>query len=119
MILLAVSLTLGCRTRELNDPPGFSMSFPDDVPKLCRRANGKAEEGTHQTHSRPIYEYGYREGWRNYFTRWQFNEVDLAEPIPPMPLPESPTDGEVQHRGERDGFEECRKMLLQNGAARP
>jgi len=61
-MLLAIALTLGCQTRELNDPPGFSMSLPKDLPKFYRQATDKAsaENRYVMLSSREVYERAYR-----------------------------------------------------------
>jgi hypothetical protein len=117
-MILAILLTPGCQTRELNDPPGFYMAVPKALPKSYRQAAEKASAAGRyvMVSSREVYERAYREGWKNCFSNWQYNTIDLTASRPPYEVPQDPSGTDIQNWGERDGYEECRKMLVRNGA---
>jgi hypothetical protein len=115
--LIAALLLCGCRTQvaeidysSRDYMPGYRISIPRDLPNVPR---GPGKDGKEfEIEGRYVYETTHAAGWRECFQGYRAGDVDLSKPCPEAPDldPES-----CKARGRRDGFEECRRLLLKNG----
>jgi hypothetical protein len=113
LLLVAAALTTvpACTTTESHtDMPGYRFEFPSDLPKTFI-AYGKSGE-SYEGDARERYKTEHEAGWRECFWGYRNKKIELSDPCPDLPDwdPDHP-----QARGRRDGYEECRHMLLANG----
>jgi hypothetical protein len=107
-VWLASIALAGCTQQtEEPDPPGYSLTIPDDVPGdiECIDKEGKKtlENG------RVLYSHGHKYGWRRCQSEHQSGRLDVRDPF----AYESfwPCEAPQWLRGYKDGFLACQRTL--------
>lgn len=111
LVAAVLSAVPACTTPESHtDLPGYRFEYPRDLPKTYTAygKSGKPFEADARARCKSEHEAGWRECFRGY----QHRKVELSQPCRAVPGcdPDS-----LEARGRRDGYEECRRLLLENG----
>jgi hypothetical protein len=108
-ILLLASVALGgCNRMQPDaDPPGYTLTIPDDVPEhLVLEDKGGTK---HEGNGRELYAAGHRAGWQRCWEEHQRGRLDPQD----KGAAENwiPSDYRIVVRGFVDGFKACQQYI--------
>lgn len=106
-LLLTVAVDAGCVRKQLQDPPPYTITIPDDVPKHLVLTDKDGVK--HASNGRELYADGHKAGWRLCWEehsqgRVAANDEDAWERYIPQ-------DYGVAVRGFEAGFKQCQASL--------
>ncbi|MGL6073006.1 MAG: hypothetical protein ACRC8S_02470 [Fimbriiglobus sp.] len=105
--LAAIALTCCSCRREEPDPPGYSLTIPDDVPGEIEYTDKEGK--TTVQNGRLLYADGHKHGWKKCHTEYQSGRLDVRDPLAYEAF--WPCDYPLWLKGYKDGFLACQRTL--------
>lgn len=138
LVLIASALTTFAACRTTEEPswkymPGYRIKYPTDLPQSEVRRKWKGNGGSKapgpnapeeefenviigRSQLREEYAEAHANGWRNCFHGYRWGEISLSQDYSETePSTNDSAQFSLRERGRRDGYEECRRLLLENG----